>query len=169
MSGSGERITIQSSDGDLEVERIAGGDAELRTSDGDVDVVMAGGSLDAQSGDGDLRVELDRESEVRVRTGDGDIALYIPAYLEFPAELVRHTTVPGDPAYLVRVTLPMGGIAVYALDAGSFLPVRVDPPDWGWRPIPARSRSMGWTPGRTPSAPAPGSAGWPTPRCSMPI
>jgi hypothetical protein len=83
---SGRRITIQSSDGDLDVERISGGDAELRTSDGDVQVVLAGGSLDAQSGDGDLRVELDSESEVRVRTGDGDIALYIPT--DMGAELL---------------------------------------------------------------------------------
>ena len=83
---SGRRVTIQSSDGDLNVERIAGGNAELRTSDGDVEVVLAGGSLEAQSGDGDLTVELDAESEVRLRTGDGDIALYIPA--DFGAELL---------------------------------------------------------------------------------
>jgi hypothetical protein len=59
-----------------------------------------------------------------------DIALYIPVFFDIPAEHVGRTTVDGDPAHLLRVTLPMGGVVVYAIDAESFLPVRVDLPGW---------------------------------------
>jgi hypothetical protein len=59
-----------------------------------------------------------------------DIALYIPAFFDHPAVHAGRTTVDGDPAHLLRVALPMGGIAVYAIDAESFLPIRVDLPDW---------------------------------------
>jgi hypothetical protein len=34
---------------------------------------------------------------------------------------------------IIRVTLPMGSVAAYAIDAESFLPVRVDLPGWDYR------------------------------------
>jgi len=59
-----------------------------------------------------------------------DIALYVPAFFDYPVTSVDTTTVDGSPAHLLRVDLPMGGVAVYAVDAASFLPTKVILPDW---------------------------------------
>lgn len=59
-----------------------------------------------------------------------DIALYVPAFFDFPAEYAGITDVDGREAYLLRVVLPLGGTAIYAVDAGSYLPIRVELPTW---------------------------------------
>jgi|TARA_Y100000310_G_C20588140_1_gene766536 hypothetical protein len=60
-----------------------------------------------------------------------DIALWVPAFLDYAASYAGKTDVDGHPAYLLTVSLPMGGDAAYVIDAQTFLPVRVDLPDWG--------------------------------------
>ena len=62
-----------------------------------------------------------------------DIAIHFPAFFDYPAEYAGLTTVDGSPAHLLRVNLPRGGVAVYAIDAESFLPVRVELAEWGFR------------------------------------
>ncbi len=60
-----------------------------------------------------------------------DIALYVSAFLDFETTYAGQTVVDGSPAHLLRVILPMGGVVIYAVDASSYLPVRVDLPEWG--------------------------------------
>lgn len=72
-----------------------------------------------------------------------DIAIYIPAFFDFPAEYAGRTTVDGSPAHLLRVTLPMGGVVVYAIHAESFLPIRVELPEWGFQQNMGDFRAVG--------------------------
>lgn len=62
-----------------------------------------------------------------------DISIYVPAFFDYPAEYAGLTTVDGNPAHLLRVNLPRGGVAIYAIHAESFLPVRVELPEWNLR------------------------------------
>ena len=62
-----------------------------------------------------------------------DISIYVPAFFDYPAEYAGLTTVDGNPAHLLRVNLPRGGVVVYAIHAESFLPVRVELPEWNLR------------------------------------
>jgi hypothetical protein len=61
-----------------------------------------------------------------------DIALYVPAFLEYPAEYLGETAVEGSRAHLLQVTLPLGGLVDYAIDAESWLPVMVRLPAWDY-------------------------------------
>jgi len=61
-----------------------------------------------------------------------DIALYVPAFFDFPAEYAGLTEVGGKTAHLLRVVLPLGGVVVYAVDAGSYLPIQVEQRAWGY-------------------------------------
>ncbi len=61
-----------------------------------------------------------------------DIAIHIPAFLDHPAEYRGGVSVEGRPAHVLSVRLPMGGVATYALDAESFLPLQVELPGWGF-------------------------------------
>lgn len=61
-----------------------------------------------------------------------DIALYVPAFFEYAATYVDTTSVRGSAAHLLHVTLPMGGVVEYAIDAESFLPTKISLPDWGY-------------------------------------
>jgi hypothetical protein len=72
-----------------------------------------------------------------------DIAIYIPAFFDFPAEYAGRTTVDGSPAHLLRVTLPMGGVVVYAIHAESFLPIRVELPEWNFQQNMGDFRQVG--------------------------
>ncbi len=53
-----------------------------------------------------------------------DIALVFPAFFDHPAELKGIAKVNGSDAYELSVTLPLGGIVTYFVDAGSFLVTR---------------------------------------------
>jgi hypothetical protein len=61
-----------------------------------------------------------------------DIALHVPAFFDFPAEYAGTAEVDRRTAYLLRVTLPRGGVVVYGLDAEGYLPVQVELPSWGY-------------------------------------
>lgn len=62
-----------------------------------------------------------------------DIAIHWPAFFEYPSEYAGLTTVDGSAAHLLRVRLPGGGAVVYAIHAESFLPIRVELPEWNYR------------------------------------
>jgi hypothetical protein len=72
-----------------------------------------------------------------------DVAIYVPAFLDYPAEYAGATTVEGSPAHLLRVTLPMGGVVVYAVHAESFLPIRVELPAWDYQRLTGDFRQVG--------------------------
>jgi hypothetical protein len=61
-----------------------------------------------------------------------DIALFVPAFFDYPAELLGMDTVAGTPAYILRVALPMGEEARYSIDGKTFLPLKVTLPSWGY-------------------------------------
>jgi hypothetical protein len=60
-----------------------------------------------------------------------DIALFIPAFFDYTPEYLGRETTQGRPAHVLRVVLPMGGEALYWVDAETFLPHKVTLPDWG--------------------------------------
>jgi len=72
-----------------------------------------------------------------------DISIYVPAFFDYPAEYAGLTTVDGSPAHLLRVNLPRGGVAIYTVSAESFLPVRVELPEWNLRRQMADFRQVG--------------------------
>jgi hypothetical protein len=53
-----------------------------------------------------------------------DIALLFPAIFDYPSELEGIEKVSGSDAYRLRVSLPLGGIVTYFVDATSFLVTR---------------------------------------------
>ena len=53
-----------------------------------------------------------------------DIALVVPAFFDHPAELKGIAQVNGSDAYELLVTLPLGGVVTYFVDAKSFLVTR---------------------------------------------
>ena len=59
-----------------------------------------------------------------------DIALYIPAYFEYPAELVETTEYEGHSVHRISVKLPLGGMVIYLVDGKTFLPVNIRLPSW---------------------------------------
>jgi hypothetical protein len=61
-----------------------------------------------------------------------DIALYVPAFFDYPATYVDTISVNGAAAHLLQVNLPLGGVAAYAVDAESFLPLKVALPAWDY-------------------------------------
>ena len=77
----GGELDIHTSDGDILVDRLDGRRAEIRTSDGDIVLRSVRAPIDVTSGDGDIRINLLGSSEVSVSTGDGDITVTAPADL----------------------------------------------------------------------------------------
>lgn len=61
-----------------------------------------------------------------------DIALYVPAFFDHPAEYQGMDQVGETTVHILKVTLPMGAKVIYALDADSFLPLRVSLPAWDY-------------------------------------
>jgi hypothetical protein len=53
-----------------------------------------------------------------------DMALYVPAFFDHPAEYEDAEVIDEKDAHLLRVTLPLGMVVEYAIDAESFLPIR---------------------------------------------
>ena len=50
-----------------------------------------------------------------------DIAWYIPAFLDYPAEYLGMETVDSTETHILQVTLPLGGVLTYNLDAQTYL------------------------------------------------
>lgn len=61
-----------------------------------------------------------------------DIALYVPAFFEYPAEFIGTEAVGDTNAHLLQVTLPMGARVIYAIDANTYLPVKISLPSWDY-------------------------------------
>jgi hypothetical protein len=66
-------VVVRSSSGAVRAEDVVG-HLDLRTSDGDVAVLRAGGTVEAESGSGSVLVE-GAADEVAARSGDGDVTV----------------------------------------------------------------------------------------------
>lgn len=69
----GTDVVVRSSSGEVRAEGVDG-HVDLRTEDGDVTVLRAGGAVDAESSSGHVRVE-DAGGEVVARSSDGDVTV----------------------------------------------------------------------------------------------
>ena len=66
-------VTAKSSDGSIDIERIAG-HVQLRSGDGSIRGRMLGGDVEANTGDGSIRLD-GKLTSVRVHTGDGSVTI----------------------------------------------------------------------------------------------
>jgi len=72
--------------------------------------------LPDMSPDGTLLVPQEEWKDFEV-----DIAWYVPAFFDHPAEYLGMETVDGIETHILQVTLPLGGVMTYNLDAQTYL------------------------------------------------
>ena len=74
----GRALSARTSDGDITVDEVVAGKAMLHSSDGNIKIARAEGSIDATTSDGDIRVGLTKPAAMDLRTSDGSVTLSIP-------------------------------------------------------------------------------------------
>jgi FlaG/FlaF family flagellin (archaellin) len=82
-----KRVSVSTSDGDISIEHLEGDDIKLRSSDGDMEVGVAGGKLRADCSDGDIDIKLLDAVAIDLKSRDGDIDIVIPQALNLDINL----------------------------------------------------------------------------------
>jgi len=78
--------------------------------------------LKGKNADGTPRIELVPEEEWK--DFEMDIGWYVPAFFDHPAEYMGTETVDGIETHILQVTLPLGAVMTYNLDAQTYLVYR---------------------------------------------
>ncbi len=91
-SVSGDRITIQTLDGNIEAQSLTSPFVSLRTSDGDISIeTVSGESIAMQTLDGDIEAMSLKSPSISLKTSDGDLNLGI-----LDGESIELQTIDGD-------------------------------------------------------------------------
>jgi hypothetical protein len=80
-------VEVETSDGAVRASRIEGGEIVVHTSDGDIDLGDASGSVRAETSDGDIFVRIVRLEDTRIETDSGDIEITADPQLAAEVEL----------------------------------------------------------------------------------
>jgi DUF4097 and DUF4098 domain-containing protein YvlB len=79
-------ITAEAGSGDLQLELKGGGDVDVHTGSGNIDVHGVKGALRAEAGSGDISIAGAQTGDWEIRTGSGDVQLRPPTDAAFDLE-----------------------------------------------------------------------------------